>query len=432
MVRDQVDAPSLRLAVFGWVRDGHGSVASAHYQLCRALLAAGHTIDFYADPTFIPRPDYDDGGFDYVPIEVDLRREVSARLFPEAGRVLVERLGGRRRTIRYREHGMIVAASRHAVRPYDALLFLGTPPGSTLNGVPTVVWPQGAPQNELHAVRGLAAPMSRVSGRGAYLRVRLYYEIKDHLVWNWARRHHLVLASEFARGEAIRFGVAADRVCVAPYPLDLERFSPAPPPTGPIRRVLCVGRLDPRKRVDLLVDAISVLATRRDDLRVDVVGRDGYLNGWREFVQRAGATLPITYTQAVPQTEIRRRLQQVDVLVQPSEHEEFGSATAEALACGVPVVTGPTNGTGEYAPSAGSAFFDRYDPVSLARAIEHGLSLSREPAARAANRAAAQAFEPERVAATVADFIRRSQGGSAQTDHADRAVGSNWLLSQTL
>lgn len=424
MLRDHVDAPALRLAVFGWVRDGHGSVASAHYQLCRALLAAGHTIDFYADPTFIPRPDYEDANFGYVPIEVNLRREVSPRLFPEAGRVLVDRLAGRRRTIRYREHGMIVAASRHAARPYDALLFLGTPPGSTLNGIPTVVWPQGAPQNELHAIRRLAEPISRVSGRGAYVKVRLYYEVKDQLVWSWARRHNLVLASDFARREAIRFGVAADRVCVAPYPLDLERFSPAPIPTGPVRRVLCVGRLDPRKRIDLLVDAISLLASRRDDLRVEVVGRDGYLKGWNEFVQRAGASLPITYTQAVPHTEIRRRLQEADVLVQPSEHEEFGSAVAEALACGVPVVTGPTNGTGEYAPSAGSASFDRYGPVSLARALEHGLSLSREPAARAANRAAARAFEPERVAATVANFIRQSRGGSAHRGHAHRAIGS--------
>ena len=152
---------------------------------------------------------------------------------------------------------MIVARSRHAVRPYDALLFLGTPPARLMDGIPTVVWPQGAPQNELHAVRRLASRFSRVSGRSAYLKVRLYYEVKDRLVWSWAPRHHLVLASEFARQEAIRFGVPADRLCVAPYPVDLERFSPAPTPTGPLRRVLCVGRLDPRKRIDLLVDATA-------------------------------------------------------------------------------------------------------------------------------------------------------------------------------
>ena len=96
-----------------------------------------------------------------------------------------------------------------------------------------------------------------------------------------------------------------------------------------------------------------------------------------------------------------------DVVVQPSEYEEFGSAVAEALACGVPVVTGPTNGTGEYAPSEGSAKFERYEPSSLADAIDRALALSREPSARSACRSAASAFVAEGVAQIVVDFIRK-------------------------
>lgn len=422
------ESSALRLAVFGWVQENAGSISSAHYQLCRALLAAGHQIDFYADPSFIPHPGYESAGFEYVPIEVKFRWEPDPTRFPAPTRLLVDRLRGRRRSGRFREQGMIRARARHAVQNYDASLFLGIPPGSTIEGIATVVWPQGAPQNELHAVRSLAKPISRVSGGTDYLKVRLYYEIKDHLVWGWARRHHLVLASEFARREAIRFGIAPDRVCVAPYPLDLDRFSPAPIPTGPLRRVLCVGRLDPRKRVDLLVDAIALLGERRNDLHAEVVGRDGYIKGWSAFVERAGTRHPITYSQPVSQNEIVTRLHQADVVVQPSEHEEFGSAVAEALACGVPVVTGPTNGTGEYAPNAGSFHFDRYDPVALADAIERALSLSRDPAARAANRAAAQAFAPERVASIVADFIHRvtarHQAWRGRSSTADPTVGA--------
>jgi glycosyltransferase involved in cell wall biosynthesis len=400
---------ALRLAVFGWVRDGHGSVGSAHFELCRALLAAGHRIDFYAEPSFIPSPGYDSPGFDYVPIEVELRREVDPDRFPAAVRGLFVRIRGERRARRYREHAMIVARSRHAVRPYDAVLFLGTPPGSTIDGIPTVVWPQGAPQNELDAIRGLAGPVKRVSGRSAYLKVRLYYEIKDRLVWGWTRRHRLVLASNAARLKAIDFGVAEDRVCVAPYPVDLTRFKPHSIPSGPVQRVLCFGRLDPRKRLDLLVDAVAILADKREDFEVDVIGKDGYIPGWSTFVENAGRTLPISYTGAVPQAEILERLREADVVVQPSEHEEFGSAVAEALACGIPVVTGPTNGTGEYTPDDGSARFDRYEPQSLADAIERALALSRDPSARSACRTAAGAFAAELVADKVASFIRQAR-----------------------
>jgi GT2 family glycosyltransferase len=292
------------------------------------------------------------------------------------------------------------------VCPYDAVLFLGMPPRSTIDGVPTFVWPECGPQTELDAVRGLSAPVARVSGRAAYLKLRLYYEVKDRLVWGWARCHHLIVASWLGRQQAIAFGVPAERICVAPYPIDLRRFTVGEIPRGPTRHVLCVGRLDPRKRIDLLVDAVAILARRRNDFRVDVIGRDGYLPGWSELVREAGRKLPITYTGGVPQSQIVERLRDADVVVQPSEHEEFGHAVAEALACGIPVVTGPTNGTGAYAPRGGSAKFDLYTPDSLADAIERALAISRDPSARAACRTAAEAFAADRVATTVSEFIR--------------------------
>jgi glycosyltransferase involved in cell wall biosynthesis len=395
----------LRLAVLGWVQDGAGSVASAHYKLCGALLDAGHEITFYASAGFVPDPGYDAEGFAYVPVEPGAGWAPRVGAIPRPVRPLVRQVVGRRSTNRYLERAIERAAARHAERPYDAVLFLGTAPRTSLPGVPTLVWAQSAPQNELRAVRGLFGPVRRVSGVAAYLRLRAYYEVKDRLAWGWARRHHLVLASRRARSAAEAFGVPAERVCVAPYAIDLERFTPNSIPTGPRRRVLCIGRLDPRKRVDLLVDAVALLAQRRDDFHVEVVGRDGYLPGWSAFVSDAARGLPLTYTPAVPQSEVLDRLHEADIVVQPSEHEEFGHAVAEALACGVPVVTGPTNGTGEYLPGEGSVAFDRYEPASLADAMDRALDLSRSPAARQACRDAAQAFAADRVAARLVDHI---------------------------
>jgi glycosyltransferase involved in cell wall biosynthesis len=289
------------------------------------------------------------------------------------------------------------------------MLFLGMPPRSTIDGVPTFVWPECGPKTELDAVRGLSKPIARVSGRAAYLKLRLYYEVKDRLVWDWARRNHLIVASWLGRQQAIRYGVPAERILVVPYPIDLQRFTVSEISSRDTRRVLCIGRLDPRKRIDLLVDAVSILARRRSDFQVEVIGRDGYLPGWSGLVQAAGRSLPITYTGAVPQSQVIERLRDADILVQPSEHEEFGHAVAEALACGIPVVTGPTNGTGAYAPASGSARFERYTPDSVADAIDRALAICRDPSARAACRAAAEEFAAERVANTVSEFISRSR-----------------------
>jgi glycosyltransferase involved in cell wall biosynthesis len=302
------------------------------------------------------------------------------------------------------------------------MLFLGLPPHSTIDGVPTFVWPECGPRTELDAVRGLSKPIARVSGRASYVKLRLYYEVKDRLVWDWTRRNHMIVASWLGRQQAVAFGVPAERIRVVPYPIDLDRFKVGEIPSGATRRVLCIGRLDPRKRIDLLVDAVAILARRRNDFQVEVIGRDGYLRGWSALVQEAGRRLPITYTGAVPQSQLVGRLREADVLVQPSEWEEFGHAVAEALACGVPVVTGPTNGTGAYAPTGGSAKFERYTPDSLADAIDRALAMSRDPSARAACRTAAEAFAADRVASSVEEFIR----SQVRPSHSNGSRHTRW------
>jgi glycosyltransferase involved in cell wall biosynthesis len=413
----------MRLAAYGLVRDGAGSVPSAHFLLCRALVEAGHHLDLYAEPDYIPNPGYEGSRYRYVPLDVEPVRTVNGAYLPADLRLLAGSLAGRQQGHRAREIAIAVARARHSMCPYDAMLFLGMPPRSTIEGVPTFVWPECGPQTELDAVRGLSDPIARVSGRTSYLKLRLYYEVKDRLVWDWARRNHLIVASWLGRQQAIAYGVPAERVCVAPYPIDLQRFASGEIPSGATRRVLCVGRLDPRKRIDLLVDAVAILARRRNDFCVEVIGRDGYLPGWSALVQEAGHHLPIKYTDAVPQSQIIARLREADVLVQPSEKEEFGHAVAEALACGIPVVTGPTNGTGAYAPAGGSAKFERYTPDSLASAIERALAISRDPTARAACRSAAEAFAADRVATTVVEFIRRAQP-KAHRDDAQEPVAA--------
>jgi glycosyltransferase involved in cell wall biosynthesis len=384
-------------------------VPSAHFLLCRALLEAGHHLDLYAEPDYIPDPGYEGSRYRYVPLDVEhVRRPNVTHLPADLGR-LAGSLAGRRQGHKARETAIAAARARHTVCPYDAMLFLGMPPRSTIDGVPTFVWPECGPQTELDAVRGLSKPIARVSGRTAYLKLRLYYEVKDRLVWAWVRRDHLIVASWLGRKQAIAFGVPAERICVVPYPVDLQRFTMGDIPSGATRRVLCVGRLDPRKRIDLLVDAVALLVRQRNDLCVEVIGRDGYLPGWSALVQESGRYLPIKYTGAVPQSQLVSRLREADVVVQPSEQEEFGHAVAEALACGVPVVTGPTNGTGAYAPAVCSAKFERYAPDSLADAIERALAMSRDRSARAACRTAAEAFAADRVATSVSEFIRRSR-----------------------
>lgn len=401
------DGP-LRLACAGWVDADSGSISAANHRLLRAVVEDGHLVDFYANEGFLNDPGLAQyGRFRFVPIPVAessvlkaLDRLAGGRLARLHGWVLVRRFGRR-----MRRH----VATAHEDDPYDALLFLGVEPLAEIADVPTFVWPQGLPGGELGFLRRRRRLVSRTSGLVGYWCVRGAYELRDACGWRWLDRAHVIVASHSSSARLRERGVPATRIIVLPYPIDLERFAPGDRADDgrDTVRVVCLGRLDPRKRIDLLRGAAEVLAARGRPVEIEVIGRSGYLRGWEERVTGPEALqLGLRYQAHVDSPEVPRILRAADLVVQPSEDEEFGHAIAEALACGKRVVVGSSNATREYVPKAAGVVFDRYEPADVANALEQALLLDSASAADAARSSAEATFASRDVAASLMRAIR--------------------------
>jgi len=105
-------------------------------------------------------------------------------------------------------------------------------------------------------------------------------------------------------------------------------------------------------------------------------------------------------------------MQNATVLVQPSEEEDFGSSIAEALACGTPVVVGPSNGTGQYIGNGGESFGE-YTAASVAQAIERILRVCTPtacPLRLAARKAAVQHFRIGDVVDSLEEILCTAAG----------------------
>jgi glycogen(starch) synthase len=111
-------------------------------------------------------------------------------------------------------------------------------------------------------------------------------------------------------------------------------------------RLAYAGRLDPRKGVDTLVDAVS----RLPGTRLSIFGKGGQVDRRRlsalagglgvgdrvEMIDVGRRSLPAAYSQA-------------DCVVFPSEWPEpFGLVPLEAMSCGTPVVATGVGGSAEY------------------------------------------------------------------------------------
>jgi glycosyltransferase involved in cell wall biosynthesis len=217
--------------------------------------------------------------------------------------------------------------------------------------------------------------------------------VKDRAVAHAVRRSHLiVVSSAWTRDMFVRKGLARDRTAVLHPPVDLSHFTLTQRPANPDNfRFLWLGRIVPRKRFPLALSALDVLRRRRHGARLIVIGSPGYgpiVRNYRLPPLGDGAE----QASRVSHADVPGLMGRVDVILQPSENENFGMSAAEGLACGVPSVVGPSNGTADALGSA--AFpFDRYEPTSVADAMERAMDSVLADAAGIARRARAIAEE---------------------------------------
>lgn len=104
--------------------------------------------------------------------------------------------------------------------------------------------------------------------------------------------------------------------------------------------IVSIGRLAAKKRLDILVDAFSIVAATRRNIRLVIAGPEEGAVGTdlRRQVADLGLGERVEFTGAVYGDAKWRLLAAASALVLPSEDESFGVAVAEAMAAGVPVV----------------------------------------------------------------------------------------------
>ncbi len=106
------------------------------------------------------------------------------------------------------------------------------------------------------------------------------------------------------------------------------------------RILLFLGRIDPKKGCDLLIEAFAQVFRQDPSLRLVIAGPDqlGTQPGLQALAERLGVAQAITWTGMLREQLKMGAFRAAEAFVLPSHQENFGLAIAEALACGVPVL----------------------------------------------------------------------------------------------
>ena len=134
-----------------------------------------------------------------------------------------------------------------------------------------------------------------------------------------------------------------------------------------------VGRLEEEKRFDVLLEAVALLAPRRPEVRLVVVGEGSLRPRLQRRCQDLGIAARCRFLGH--RSDVRDLYHGFDLFVQSSDHEGSPTVIVEAMAMEVPVVATNVGGTGELIESgAHGLLVPRRQPAAMAQAMETTLA----------------------------------------------------------
>jgi len=178
------------------------------------------------------------------------------------------------------------------------------------------------------------------------------------------RADALIAATPAERTQLIQlYGANDDKVHTISPGVDTDRFHPIPAAHAKDhidvcpedRIILFVGRIEPLKGIDHLLQAIALVAERRPELRdglcVPIIGgaadrmhEDEEMVRLGQLRESLGIGDVVTFLGSRNQDTLQYYYSAAEMVVMPSDYESFGLVALEAMACGTPVIASDVGG----------------------------------------------------------------------------------------
>lgn len=245
-------------------------------------------------------------------------------------------------------------------------------------------------------------------------------------VMRWADR--VVAATPRDKEQMVRlYGADPESIIIIPPGVDLELFRPIPKTEARValgmppehKLILFVGRIEPLKGIDTLIEAVALAFKHRQDLRghvcVAIIGGDvsddpakmsAEMNRLQALRAELGVEDLVTFLGKQSQTDLPLYYSAAEALVVPSHYESFGMVAVEALACGTPVIASDVGGLSYIVEDGVTGFLvPDQTPTILADRLQFLLQV--EPLRRAFGRRAAEAAKRYAWSAVADEIIEQ-------------------------
>lgn len=160
-------------------------------------------------------------------------------------------------------------------------------------------------------------------------------------------------------------------VTVTPFGVDINKFTPKKENNSQVPTVGIVKYMEPIYDIPLLLNGFAKAYGKLEiKPRLHIYGGGTLLEEMKELAKSLGIENSVQFFGTIPNYDVPKAIQGMDVFVNCSKQESFGVALVEAMACGVPVIATDTEGFREVVVNneTGIVLQDR-DPNTMAEAI---------------------------------------------------------------
>jgi glycosyltransferase involved in cell wall biosynthesis len=175
--------------------------------------------------------------------------------------------------------------------------------------------------------------------------------------------------SSYVSDSFLRRGFSPEQIIYNPFACDLSRFYPAknPRPKNRPLTIIHTGMLGLRKGTPYLLDAFREVKKRHPSARLILVEQ---IHDSIKPVLARYNDLPIEWSQGGNHDVLSELLRQADLFVMPTLEEGFARTLAEALACGLPLITTAHSGVNDFVvPGKNGEIVPLRDAHAVAEAI---------------------------------------------------------------
>ena len=178
------------------------------------------------------------------------------------------------------------------------------------------------------------------------------------------RRADRIVVATLAELTQLRFLYKADasKMVVIPPGVDVSHFYPIPSDEAKMyiglkpddRMILFVGRIEPLKGVDTLIEAMSCLQAKESrPVHLAIIGGDpsaspeemnSEMARLKKLCEVLGLDQSVIFLGVRDQDKLPYYYSAAEVVVMPSHYESFGMVALEAMACGTPVIASEVGG----------------------------------------------------------------------------------------